>query len=121
MVDDFAEKIGSILSDEESMKQIGELAAMLGLLPGGDGGSPPESASSGTDGLDMGAVAGLMQKVKNFQPDDDNTRFLLVLRPLLGEEKQNKIDRAVKVLRLLNLLPLISESGLLGGDFFAGI
>ncbi len=117
-MDDFAEKISSILSDEESMKQIGELAAMLGLSP--DSSSQPEAQST-QDSLDIGALTGLMQKMKGFQPDDDNTRFLLALRPLLGEEKQNKIDRAVKILRLLNILPLISESGLLGGDFFAGL
>ncbi len=117
-MDDFAEKISSILSDEESMKQIGELAAMLGLSP--DGSTQPETTKA-PENLDMNAISGLMQKMKGFQPDDDNTRFLLALRPLLGEEKQNKIDRAVKVLRLLNLLPLISESGLLGGDFFAGL
>ncbi|MCD8005984.1 MAG: hypothetical protein LUF29_03275 [Oscillospiraceae bacterium] len=120
-MDDFADKISSILSDEESMRQIGELAAMLGLSPDGEGGNPPENSAPSTDNFDMGAVAGLMQKMKGFQPDDDNTRFLLALRPLLGEEKQNKIDRAVKILRLLNLLPLISESGLLGGDFLAGL
>ncbi|MCD7847870.1 MAG: hypothetical protein LUG49_07610 [Oscillospiraceae bacterium] len=117
-MDDFAEKISQVLSDEESMKQIGELAAMLGLSPDG---SPQQEAPKAPENPDMSAIAGLMQKMKSFQPDDDNTRFLLALRPLLGEEKQNKIDRAVKVLRLLNLLPLISESGLLGGDFFAGL
>ncbi len=117
-MDDFAEKISSILSDEESMKQLGDLAAMLGLSP--DGNTQQESPKA-PENLDMSAITGLMQKMKGFQPDDDNTRFLLALRPLLGEEKQNKIDRAVKILRLLNLLPLISESGLLGGDFFAGL
>ncbi|MCD7888516.1 MAG: hypothetical protein LUG23_01080 [Oscillospiraceae bacterium] len=117
-MDDFAEKISQVLSDEESMKQIGELAAMLGLSPDGN---PQPEATKASENLDMSAISGLMQKMKGFQPDDDNTRFLLALRPLLGEEKQNKIDRAVKVLRLLNLLPLISESGLLGGDFFAGL
>ncbi len=117
-MDDFAEKIGSILSDEESMKQIGELAAMLGLSPDS---APQPEAPKAPDTPDMSAISGLMQKMKGFQPDDDNTRFLLALRPLLGEEKQNKIDRAVKILRLLNILPLISESGLLGGDFLAGL
>ena len=117
-MDDFAEKISSILSDEESMKQLGDLAAMLGLSPDG---STQQEAPKASENLDMSAITGLMQKMKGFQPDDDNTRFLLALRPLLGEEKQNKIDRAVKILRLLNLLPLISESGLLGGDFFAGL
>ncbi len=117
-MDDFAEKISQVLSDEESMKQIGELAAMLGLSP--DGSPQPEPPKT-PESFDMSAISELMQKMKGFQPDDDNTRFLLALRPLLGEEKQNKIDRAVKILRLLNLLPLISESGLLGGDFFAGL
>lgn len=148
-MDDLAQRIGSILQDEESMKQIGELAAMLGLAPdasrdnsqpsfssnpAGGFGSSNRQGSQNTQGLglsnnqnapfqnlfggmDMGAIMSLASKLKDFNADDNNTRFLLALRPLLGEEKQNKIDRAVKILKLLNLMPLIKDSGLLGGDF----
>lgn len=148
-MDDLAQRIGSILQDEESMKQIGELAAMLGLAPDasqtnsqpafapnqqqgfgpsnsqsqqntqglGFSNDPNASFQSLLGGMDLGAMMNLASKLKDFNAEDNNTRFLLALRPLLGEEKQNKIDRAVKILKLLNLMPLIKDSGLLGGDF----
>lgn len=118
-MEDLAQRIGNILSDEESLKQIGELAAMLGLsdVP------PPQPAEQKNtpalaSGMDVGALMSLASKLKDFNPDDDNVRFLLALRPLLGEDKRIKIDKAVKILKLINILPLIKDSGLMGGDFF---
>lgn len=124
-MEDFAGRIQSILSDEESLKQIGELAQMLGL------GAPPSAESSSPmslpvseegqgpqndvlSGIDIGAV---MKLVSGFNSEDDNIRFIIALKPLLSEEKRAKADTAVKLLKLVNLIPLIKESGLLGGDF----
>ncbi len=44
----------------------------------------------------------------------DNERFLLALRPMLREENRSKIDSAVKIMKLLTLLPVLKESGMLG-------
>ena len=45
----------------------------------------------------------------------------IVVKPLLGNEKQERVDKAVRLLRLLNLLPLIKDSGLIGGDLLGVI
>ena len=45
--------------------------------------------------------------------EDDSTRLLAALRPLLGEARQKKLDEASKSLKLLHLLPLLKESGVL--------
>ena len=45
--------------------------------------------------------------------EDNATRFLAALRPLLGETRQRKLDEAGRILKLLRLLPLLKESGLL--------
>ena len=45
--------------------------------------------------------------------EDDSTRLLAALRPLLGEARQKKLDEAAKILKLLHLLPLLKESGVL--------
>ncbi len=117
-MEDFAEKIQNILSDEESMKQIGELAAMLGLS--GDA-MPPNAQNSQSPppdlGLDMGALMGLAGKLKGAGGEDDNINFLVALKPLLSDEKRKKADNAIKILKLLNLLPILKDSGILGGDF----
>jgi len=42
----------------------------------------------------------------------DNTRLLHALRPLLGPERQKKLDEAIKLLQLMRVLPLLKSSGL---------
>lgn len=119
-MEDFAGKISEILSDEESMKQLSEIAQMLGFSP--DGGSPPAPVNSLPDSSDMGgmpdigALMSLAGRLKDAGGNDDNVNFLIALRPLLSEEKRPKIDRAVKILKIINLLPILKDSGILGGD-----
>lgn len=45
--------------------------------------------------------------------DDDRTRLLLALRPHLSEERRPRVDRAVKLLKLASVLPLLQETDLL--------
>lgn len=45
--------------------------------------------------------------------EDDATRLLAALRPLLGEERRKKLDEAARILKLLRLLPLLRETGIL--------
>lgn len=129
--DDLVEKIGSILSDKESLKQLGELAAMLGFPPPAGETSQPVN-SSGTfsqtgvqkalppqqsEGFDISKLMSMASMLQGLNSEDDNIRLILALKPLLSEDKRAKADRAVKILKIINLLPLIKESGLLGGDF----
>lgn len=47
--------------------------------------------------------------------DDDRTAFIKALRPLLSEPRQQKADEVIKILRLVQLVPLLKDSGLLNG------
>ena len=47
--------------------------------------------------------------------EDDSTRLLYALRPLLGAERQKKVDEALKILQMMRLLPLLKESGVFSG------
>ena len=49
--------------------------------------------------------------------EDDATRLLAALRPLLGEARRKKLDEASRILKLLHLLPLLRESGILQNIF----
>lgn len=113
-MDDLAERINSVLSDPESVRQLGEIAKMLGFPPP-DENSPPIQAEA-PQGVNPAALAELMSKLREAGGDDDNINFLNALRPLLSEEKRPRIDRAIKLLKLINLLPVLKDSGLLGGD-----
>ena len=125
-MDDLMQKLQSVLNDKESMKQLSELAAMLGAeqnsAPQEPGPEPPDAGGGGLGSV--GDISKLMQlsgAVSQAGKGDKNIALLLALRPLLKEENQHKVDRAVRLLRMMSLLPVLRESGLLGGDLFGGL
>lgn len=135
--DDLMNKLNEVLNDEESMKQIKELASMLGADDSSDNTNPPFDISKILGGetqnntesdnaklpaspapdIDIGKIMKLKGMIEASGKSDKNVALLLALKPLLKEEKQAKVDQVIKILRLLTMLPLLKESGLLGGDF----
>ena len=78
----------------------------------------PGQENTNSFGLDMNSLIKLQKIMSQANKPDKNVDFLLALKPLLKEENQGKIDRIIKIFRLMSLYPLIKESGLLGGDLF---
>ena len=132
-------KIQNVLNDEESMKQIKELADMLTAgndqqnetpppqqsgepdlsqllqnLMGGSQPAPPHQ--TGTGGFDISKLMKLQGIMQSASKPDKNIQLLMALRPLLKEENQIKIDRLIKIFKLFAVYPALKESGLLGGD-----
>lgn len=142
-MDDLMSKLQSVLNDEQSMKQLGELANMLSseqgdssaqeqksadntgfaqLLKGlglntNDQPAPP-SPPENTGGIDMAKLLKLQAIIRQANKQDKNVDLLIALKPLLKEENQVKIDRLIKIFRLFAVYPALKESGLLGGDLF---
>ena len=134
------EKLSAVLNDKESMKQISELAQMLGAQNETAEKNPPQNteensavsallSSSGAGGVqnsentsampfDMNSLMQLQKIITQAKMPDKNVNFLLALKPLLKKESQAKIDSLVKIFRLMSIYPLIKQSGLGGGDFF---
>lgn len=118
-MDDLAGKLGEILNSPEGMKQVQELAGMLGLNTGGQASAPEpqpaaQPASTGLAGVSPDMVSAMMQlapMLSRLQQDDDTTRLLHALRPLLSEERRQKVDRAIQMVRMIHLLPMLQESG----------
>lgn len=112
-MDDIMGKLGELLSDEESVKQLSELAQML-MGGGGEGEAEneaaPESSGSSPDISSLMKLTGLLGTASQ---QDKNTDLLLALRPHLGEEKQKKVDKAIKLLKIIALWNVAKESGLL--------
>lgn len=54
---------------------------------------------------------------KMFSHDDDRTSLIKALKPMLSEDKQKKADEAIKILRLMQIVPLLRDSGFLKGLF----
>lgn len=93
---------------------LSSLAGMLGTLGGGQTAqAPPTQSLAAPDTLAM--VAKLAPMLNQLNREDDSTRLLMALRPLLGAERQKKIDEAVKILQLMRLLPMLRDMGGLPG------
>ena len=113
------EILQELLKTPGTAEKLKELAD--GLLSGSEKpepSGPKEPAGdplpSLTDGLDPGEIGKILSLVRAFKSNesDDRTRLLLALRPHLSRERQQRVDEAVKILRLISLLPLVREAGI---------
>lgn len=111
-------RITDILSDEESLRQLSELAEMLKTGDFGDTSQEPTEDCKENSG-DFGGMPdmGMMLKISSLagamNNNDKNTQLLLALRPHLSHDSQQRLDRAIKLLKLISVYETAKESGLL--------
>lgn len=120
-MDDLMGKIQEVLSDEESMKQLNMLASSLFSSSDEDDGNVQKSDvqdnTENNSGFDFDLNKLLMiGQVMGSVSEDKNAELLLALRPLLKEERQAKVDKAVKMLKLFAVWNVLKDSGMLN-DF----
>ncbi len=114
-MDDLFGKMQELMSDPESMKQLSELAQMLGQ-EGDSSGAAAECTGENAGGgfpFDPGMLMQLGSLIQGANTSNANTELLLALKPHLRQQRQEKVDRAVKMLRLLAIWNLMKENGLL--------
>ncbi len=124
-MDDLMQKLQGILNDKESMEQLNQLASMFAQgdsdKQGDCNNSPQQSVGTPDDlGIDMNMVMSIGRLMQKNNEQDERRDLLLALKPLLKEETQIKVDRILMILRVISLLPILKESGILGGEFFGG-
>ena len=109
-MEDLAQKLQSVLSDPESMRNLSELAAMLK-----DADAPPESdekpAGSEPD-LDFTKLIAVGQALSQVQ-QDETAALLLALKPHLSEARAKRTDQAVRLLQLYAAAGVLRENGIL--------
>jgi hypothetical protein len=122
---DLQEKLNQILSNPEALKQVQSLGQQLGLTSSEPPppksvqmpiSAPPTTASPPNNLLNgdmMKIVSKLAPLMNSANGEDDTTRLLHSLRPFLSHERQEKLDKAEKMLRLIRLVPILKSSGLL--------
>ena len=136
---DLMSKLQSVLGDEQSMKQLSEIASalssetpeqapannaqpdfsqLLKSLNLEQAQQTAQPAAPAGNGLDVSKLLALQTIMQQANKQDKNVDLLLALRPLLKEENQAKIDRLIKIFKLFAVYPALKESGLLGGDLF---
>jgi hypothetical protein len=106
-MDDFSGKLNSILSDSESMNRIREMAASI-LGEEQKNSQPTDNA---INGVDISKIMGIIGKMKSMG-NSDREKLLLALRPHLKEERKQRLDNALKILKLIELAPLLKDSGI---------
>lgn len=143
-MDDLTALLGQIMSDPEAVAQIKTLGASLGLgmaaEPEPEPPPPPAPAPQTPDlsslasllgllgprpaqqappqatppGIDVTMIMKLTQAMAGMQANRENIDLLLALKPRLKPERAKKVDDAIRVMQLIQFLPLIKESGLFG-------
>lgn len=117
--------IGSILSSlsSEDMENIKNLASQfLGSQrtpePEAKQMSVPASLPdlSGLSGMgmpDMSQLSAIVPVLQVFNKSDSRVDFINALKPLLSEHRRRKADEAMNLLRLISVIPLLRERGML--------
>lgn len=90
------------------------LANMLGSLGGaGTVQKRPAQEERLLPNIDLNMIMNIQKAVSMMQQETPSTKMLRAIRPLLHKETQHKIDKAIRMMQLMNLLPMITKSGLL--------
>ena len=118
-MDDLSAKLTELLNDPESMNRVRQMAESI--LGGSEAEAETEAPTSGgelsniSDMLDGGELQTIISLISQMKALSDDSRVQLInaLKPHLSEERRKRADTAVKILKLLDMLPLIKESGLL--------
>ncbi len=103
---DMTEQLGALLSDPAGMERIKAMAESLFSSA-----QTNEEKHEEHEAPDMNALIKAAGMLKS-RPDDDRVRLLMALRPHLKPERQSRVDKAIKMLRLLDMAPMLSKLGL---------
>lgn len=117
--------IGSILNSlsPEDMENIKNIASSF---MGSAGGNTPKKEAqpqqksipdfpdlSGLGMPDLSQLSALVPVLQAFNKPDERLEFINALKPLLSQERRQKADEAMKLVRLVSVLPLLRERGIM--------
>ena len=121
--------IGSILSSlsEDDINNLKNVASSIlgGNAEAQDKGEAQSNADKkplgstplpdfGSLGLpDMSVFQNLLPLLSALNSHDEREDFIYALKPLLSDERRKKADEAVKFIKLLSIIPLLKEKGIM--------
>lgn len=62
---------------------------------------------------DLSQLSALVPVLQAVNGKDERVEFINALRPLLSDSRKKKADEAMKLVRLLSLIPLLQERGIM--------
>lgn len=110
-MDELSQTLSGILNDPESMERVKKMAESI--LGGAEEKESPPKIDKGILGSDeLQSIMSVIQRFKT-TGNDPRTQLLNALKPHLSEPRKEKVDTAIKILKVIELLPLMKESGIL--------
>ncbi len=106
------DKMQEILSDPESLQQIQELANMLNSETQNTSTQEPPPTDTPNDAFDIAKMLQLAQLFNSTSNSQDAT-LLLAIKPYLTNERQGKVDKAIKLMKAYDIFTTAKNSGLL--------
>ena len=115
-MDDLSAKITELLSDPQGLEKVKTLAN--GLLSNSKAQEAKQETTVSASALpfDPSQISGMisvMNALKSTNQKDENTALLLSLKPHLSSQRRKKVDTAIAIMRIIKILPLLKESGLM--------
>ena len=143
-MDDLLSKLNDLLSSKEGQQKIAEVSKLFSsadtkesaAAPSASGGldlsalapllsslgapstpAPAEQASPSAinDLINPAALASVVTALSKTNTASPETTLLLALKPFLKNQRSYRVDEAMKIMKLLALLPMIRQSGILDG------
>lgn len=111
-MDDLSEKLAGLLNDPDTMSRVRKMAeSILG---------EEETSKQNEPNIDFGSMLGadelqsIISIIGKFNSlgNDPRSQLLTALKPHLSEPRREKVDTAIKILKVLEILPLMKDSGL---------
>lgn len=119
-MEDLASKLTEILNDPNVMKQIKDF---IGSSPGKDSNHDNQKKCDNTPnsndelgGLSPDMINTIMKLapiLSSVNEDDKYTSFLRALKPLLSKSRQKKLDESSKLIKLIQIFPILKNSGII--------
>ena len=107
MDESLTQKLDALLASPEGLSKIEQMMTALG----GAAASEPTPAPPPADLPDLSGLLKLAPLLSQLGNDNTHTALLKALRPYLHGDREKRLDESVKLMHLLQLLPILREGG----------
>ena len=104
-MDDISEKLKGILNDPESLERIRRMASSVM----GETKATEQKNDNPFGDIDITKLMSVLGKI-NLNGQEPRAELLKALKPHLSSKRQEKVDTAVKVLKIMEILPVLKET-----------
>lgn len=120
-MDDISEKISALLNSSEGMERL--KSGVMNILGNDNEKASEKPEEQKEEGFsipenllnNIGNMQGIMRiaNILGNQQQDSRIDLLRALKPHLSKERATRVDRAISLLRIASILPVLREEGLL--------